>query len=129
MIRLVLSIFCWGFVTLMLYGQPSNDDCLRAIFLPDTEAFCSPLEAFTTTDATPSGLAPALCFNGSQNDVWFSFINAAPAVTINIIGNTPSPAGTLGRPEVEIYRTDDCQNFLPVGAGLACASGTQKCTA
>lgn len=126
----MIRLFLWAYLSVMVaiaaYGQPSNDDCLRAIFLPDTEAFCSPVEAFTSVDATPSGLAAAACFNGAQNDVWFSFVNAAPAVTINIIGNTPSPGGTLEQPQVEIYRTTDCVNFLPVGAGLACEAATQN---
>jgi gliding motility-associated-like protein len=92
------------FFSLSLWAQPVNDDCENAILIEMLNG-CSPVEAYTSAGATPSGYSGASCFANGENDVWFTFTPRATDVTITIIGATRggAPGGTLRQPEVALY--------------------------
>ncbi|MEL6987050.1 MAG: gliding motility-associated C-terminal domain-containing protein [Bacteroidota bacterium] len=116
-------LFSFLACSVQLFAQPQNDECISAILLTDLDSWCSSVGAFNNIDATnPGGLAPAGCFSGDGGDVWFRFVNGAPAVSINVIGQLSSGGGggTLNNPEVAIYTTSDCNNFSAFG--VACES-------
>ncbi len=103
--RIRSTLFLLSFlISIQLWAQPANDDCANAIPI-DMINGCSPVEAFTSAGATPSGFSGASCFSGSQNDVWFTFTPLATDVTVTIVGATSggAPGGTLQRPEVALY--------------------------
>ena len=86
-------------------GQPSNDDCLDAIFIPSVDNYCSAEMAFNNVGATPdpsNAQAAAQCIGMSfDNGVWFRFRPALPAVLIEV--NASLPFGTAGGPKVILY--------------------------
>jgi gliding motility-associated-like protein len=85
-------------------AQPTNDGCNTPIQIPASASWCSPVQAYTSVAATPSGYGPATCFGTAQNDVWFQFTATATDVTITINGNqAPSPGGSLTAPQVALY--------------------------
>jgi hypothetical protein len=107
---LILSI-----IALSIFAQtPLNDDCSGII---DVGAipFCSAPAQYTNIGATPSiiditGNNVPSCFNnGANRDVWFQFELPADGsiveVLISIYGNV-NGNGTLGSPELSIYRGD-----------------------
>lgn len=104
-------------------AQPVNDACSGAIFLSDVTNWCSDFGAYTTIDATPSGLVPASCMTGSQRDVWFAFTAEATDATIVLNGNSGIGAGgTMFDPRMALYSssTGDCSGTL---TELECAFG------
>lgn len=116
---LLIVQFCW---LTTAYAQPSNEDCHTAIEITDPNGYCSNVEEFTNINATPSTVAEAPCFDGSSNDVWFSFTAVATAVTITVIGDTDDGAGgTLEQPEVALY-TGSCSESTFDLQTLQCGS-------
>lgn len=82
----------------VLFSQPVNDECNKAIKLVDIAKYCSKVGEFTNVGATPSGYGPATCWTGVTNDVWFSFRAEASDITITIRGankNLGNAGGTI----------------------------------
>jgi len=100
-------IFCLGLLS-YANAQPINDDCVKAISLPDITKFCSGIGEFTTVGATPSGYGAATCWIGTNKEVWFKFRAFFTEVSIAIVGSNhggqglPS-GGTLRAPQVALY--------------------------
>jgi hypothetical protein len=85
-------------------AQPSNDNCTNPIPITNVVNYCSPINAFTTVAATPSGYGPANCFGSAGNDVWFSFVPQFTDATVIVRGATAQgPGGTLRNPQIAIY--------------------------
>ncbi len=85
-------------------AQPTNDECSSPIVLPTALNFCSPANAFTNVNATPSAYGASGCFGSVQSDVWFAFTPQATDMTITVRGATAqSPGGTLNDPQVTLY--------------------------
>ncbi len=100
---------------------PTNDDCLSAISIQDTDNFCSSEMEFSNSEATsdPSNaaaLAQCVSFNFT-NGVWFTFRPSQPAILISINGQIPS--GTIGQPRAILY-TGSCTAGLNY---VSCAPG------
>jgi gliding motility-associated-like protein len=105
----------------LVLAQPANDNCEDALPIPDVTNWCSEIEAYTNIGATPSGYGPATCFNGTLNDVWFSFVAIATDVTIIINGNSGQGAGgTMLLPRAALY-TGSCGGTINQ---LECGSST-----
>ena len=106
--RIRLPLFlAFSLCTIVLWAQPSNDECEAAIPILDVTNWCSATAEFTNVDATESGFDPATCFSEAGNDVWFSFTPIATDVTITINGSSGAGSGgSLARPEVAIYQGD-----------------------
>ena len=100
---------------------PTNDDCLSAISIPDTDNYCSADMEFNNLEASPDpssaeALAQCSSFNFS-NGVWFTFRPNLPAIFISINGQIPS--GTIGQPRAILY-TGSCTAGLNY---VSCAPG------
>lgn len=89
---------------------PANDNCSSAITLTNITDFCSGNAAYTSVNATPSGLAAAQNWTAPGNDVWFKFIATAFDVNISVTGNA-NGGGTLNTPLIALYTTPDCASF------------------
>lgn len=91
----------------LVFAQPTNDDCTRPYTLPDVTKYCSKSSEFTIVGATPSGYGPATCWRGTSNDVWFRFKAFFTEVSISIIGSNHSSGGAAGgslrAPQVALY--------------------------
>ena len=99
---------------MLVWAQPSNDECLGAIVLSDVDNFCSNEAVFTTVGATVSPTGLPFCFPSLAGDVWFSFVAQATDVSVTVIGNTPfNPGGTLEDPQAAIY-TGNCVNLTEI---------------
>ena len=123
MIRVYLYFLTFLVFTGSAFAQPANDACFNAIFIDNPINYCSAEGAFTTEGALDEGLMGANCFNGNGHDVWFSFVATGSSVSISVIGNVGSGAGgTLANPELALYTTTNCLNFVSVSGGLACKS-------
>jgi gliding motility-associated-like protein len=86
------------------WAQPLNDECAFPIALPNVFNFCSPAEAYTNVNATPSAYGTPGCFGSVGGDVWFSFTAQATDVSITVRGATAqSPGGTLQDPQIALY--------------------------
>ncbi len=105
-IRLLLLLLLFsGFSAVLRAQAPANDNCSGAITLTDVSGFCSASAAYTSVNATPSGLAKAQAWPSAGNDVWFKFTAIAFDVNISVT------SGTLASPLVALYTTADCSNF------------------
>lgn len=103
-----------------LFAQPSNDECVDAIFIPEVEAWCSEVAEFNNYDATISPEASPTCFPNNQdnNDVWFAFEAVATTVNVSVIGMVPNlPGGNQQNPQFAVYE-GTCDNLNILG----CAS-------
>ncbi len=89
---------------------PANDNCSGAIVLTDVTDFCSGNAAYTSVNATASGLSASQSWIAAGNDVWFKFIATAFDVNISVTGNA-NGGGTLSYPLVALYTTPDCASF------------------
>ena len=100
-------LFAFSLVSLAAYAQPVNNTCLTATTVSGLNNWCSTSGQFTNVAATSSSFNTT-CFN-SANDVWFSFVAAAPSVTITVNGNTSggSAGGTMTNPNVALI-TNPC---------------------
>ncbi|MBK8954707.1 MAG: gliding motility-associated C-terminal domain-containing protein [Saprospiraceae bacterium] len=89
-----------------LWAQPSNDNCNNPVIIGDVTKFCSKTGEYTNVASTPSGYGSATCWPGTGSDVWFRFRAFFTDVSITIIGTNKggSPAGTLTRPMVALYK-------------------------
>jgi len=89
-----------------------NDECEDAIVLADVANWCSASGAFNNAMGTPSGFGPAVCFAGTEDDVWFSFTAIATDIVITVKGNTSTaPGGTLLNPQAALY-VGDCSGTI-----------------
>ena len=113
-------------VPLIAWAQPSNDECDNPIIISDVTNFCSPANAYTNVDATPSTYGAPTCFNNVENDVWFAFTAEATDVTITVRGLTnQAPGGSLVNPQIALYSGTcggvinqlECQSG-PIGANV-----------
>ncbi len=108
------------FSTLVLFAQPSNDDCITPEAINDASAFCGIFDNIDATETTISNGADqvASCWDAADNDVWFTFFTTTTlqdvTITVNGTGATP-----LTAPQLAIYR-GDC--FVGGIAELFCAS-------
>ena len=113
----------FGALPFVLKAQaPANDNCSGAITLTTVSNFCSDNAAYTSINATPSGLAAAQNWTAPGNDVWFKFIATAFDVNISVTGNA-NGGGTLNTPLIALYTTPDCSNFSEmIGAKTSTAT-------
>lgn len=92
-------------VVLSLQAQVPNNTCQSAILLTDLDSWCSDNGAYTTQNATVSGVFVPFCFPlGMSGDVWFRFVANTTDVGISVVGNVPvGPGGTLQNPQFALY--------------------------
>ncbi|NNE27978.1 MAG: hypothetical protein HKN09_14125 [Saprospiraceae bacterium] len=95
----------------VLAAQPSNDDCLGAINIPNVDNYCSDDMEFTNVGATSDPAFPDNCFLNYANGVWFSFTPTEPAVLIQLF--SANPFGSLGVPKMALF-TGSCNNLIYV---------------
>ena len=95
----------------LLAAQPSNDDCLGAINIPNIDNYCSGDMEFTNVGATSDAAFPDNCFLNYANGVWFSFTPTEPAVLMQLF--SANPFGTLGAPNMALF-TGSCNNLVYV---------------
>ena len=107
---LLLSVFFLCFADVLKAQASANDNCSGAITLTTVSNFCSDNAAYTSINATPSGLAAPQSWPSAGNDVWFKFIATAFDVNISVTGNA-NGGGTLNNPLIALYTTPDCSNF------------------
>ncbi len=127
MTRFYLTIFSLVLLSSSLFAQPTNDECITAIQINNTQDYCSGVGEFTIVGATPSGGDNPSCFPNQEDedqDVWFSFTALGNAASIRVVGNTSgfSQGGTLEFPEFAVY-SGTCGNLTEVecssdGAGV-----------
>ena len=107
MIKALKFTFFLLFFPLILWAQPSNDECINAIELPNRDRYCSDRGEFTIVGATPSGLPAPGCWRNAQHshDVWFKFVARKTSVRVTVLGRTSinAPGGTLNEPEMALY--------------------------
>src|SRR5690606_8161574 len=88
-----------------MQGQPVNNDCQNAIELTNISDWCSDVEAFSNTGATPSGYGAPGCWVGGAGDVWFQFTAQFTDFTVTVIGEQigGQRGGTIRRPQLALY--------------------------
>lgn len=109
---LLLLILFIAFISLRYADAqtpPANDNCTGAITIKSVSGYCSNPAEYTNVNATAGGLAKAQEWPSVGKDVWFKFI--AIAYDVNIDVKTSTGLGTLNRPQVAIYTTNNCMNF------------------
>jgi gliding motility-associated-like protein len=121
--RLTLIIICLC-TSILVFAQPSNDDCHNAIPLPISSNWCSSVAAYTNTGATASNITASPCFTNNNNDVWFSFVAVGTDLNVTINGNqTPTAGGSLSNPQVALY-SGTCSNTGASLSHLQCQNAT-----
>lgn len=108
-----------SFVSLPLFGQQGNDECVDAIPLPEQMSYCSANAEFSNVGATtslPVNDYPVCLDERDQiQDVWFSFTALENSVNIQVTGNVDgTPGGTLIAPQFALL-SGDCGNLESVG--------------
>lgn len=102
-----LIVLALSLITVQLFAQPSNDECIDAIPLSDVSNWCSDVGGFSNVGATESPEESPNCFpnNQTSNDVWFSFTATGTVLNVSVVGNNSpnSPGGSLEDPQVAIY--------------------------
>jgi hypothetical protein len=95
----------------VLTAQPINDNCQGAIFINNTDSYCSKVGEFSNTNATSSSLITP-CFGPIQKDVWFAFTPDKTDVNITVKGafGITGAGGTLKFPQVALYAGDCVTN-------------------
>ena len=103
-------------------GQPSNDNCENAIFIPlGPTAGCTAAAGAAATlsgdnfDATPStpvfqfadGLGAGPAFNGPSADVWYELAPAGNRLSISMEGGVEFPV-------LALFQAEDCTSALPI---------------
>ena len=97
MIRKWIFIVLACFTSLVLWSQPTNDQCNTPIKLGDVTKYCSKVGEYSLQGASPSGYGPSTCWTSMSGDVWFTFRAFASDVSITIIGtNSTNPGGAGG---------------------------------
>ena len=114
---------------IMLFGQPSNDDCANAINLnlgtpapcPNTSSVTNNF-TFSNINATPVVPYPALtgCSVGGSLDapaaeVWFTFTATANTITAAVAG--------LNSPNVALFQGADCGFLTPIDCASSAPGG------
>lgn len=113
--RKFYSILLFLYISsLTLYAQ---DECNNAIYINNTEDYCSNAGEFDNTSSTTSGFGAPGCWNNANKDVWFKFTAVATDVVIKVNGNIYG-MGTLKTPQVALY-SGNCSGTINE---LACAS-------
>lgn len=79
----VLALFLWP--ANLVFCQTINDECKKAIFIPNVKEYCSGDTTFSFLGSTPSNNGFSLCQTDNGNDVWFSFHVTATDVVIKIL--------------------------------------------
>lgn len=65
-------------------GAPANDECVNAIAVPvNASTSCTSVVSGTISCSTPSAEANT-CFGTDDDDVWFSFVATASAISVNL---------------------------------------------
>lgn len=109
LVLLMLSVSVLG----QTMAQVTNNECINAIPLTNTNNWCSASGAFSNVGATPSTQALPGCFpsNFDVHDVWFSFIAQANTVNISVSGTVAiNQGGTISNPQFALY-TGSCDNL------------------
>lgn len=114
-IQIVLAI-CIVPWTSRLFAQPTNDQCVSAIHIPNTENFCSEIAAFSNFNGSATPGLTNTCLTTYQSEVWFTFIPSTPAVIIQVFGAVNNQ-GTLTNPVVTVY--DNCSSLTQIGCNSA----------
>lgn len=114
-----------AFSSFSIYAQPVNDDCLSAIFLSDSDHWCSAPATYTNTNATPYAGPPPddNCFLQLQNEVWFTFVADAPAMYVKISGMI-NGLGTLTNPGIGIFE-GPCNSLKRLGCNISSSATNQ----
>ncbi len=94
---------------ILLFAQPTNDECVNALLIDDIAQTCSAVGQYSNENAVPTNFSGGSCTSSNGSDVWFRFTAIATDLTLTVIGNTggESPGGTLSQPEAELY-VDNC---------------------
>lgn len=109
---LFTSLFCanlWA-----NFAPPVNDELVNAINISNTTAFCSEDAAYSTLEATPSGMYnKPMSWTATGNDVWFKFTATKYDVNISVSGRVnASSTNTLINPLLALYTFDPIHNFV-----------------
>ncbi len=115
MIRILPFLFFF-FTHIILFAQPSNDECATLINLgeapicPVLDTFNNVLATASVISSTTNGNIPS-CFNGSapDADVWFSFDIPADGSLVDVqieLDAVDGPNGEILQPQMAIYRGD-----------------------
>jgi gliding motility-associated-like protein len=104
--KLLLFIFLLFFFVATSFGQSTNFTCATALSIQDPIDYCSSSTEFTTANSGGSELVAVDCFQGVQNDVYFSFTAIAQAVNIVVNGEV---GGSLRDPRLVLYE-GNCQD-------------------
>ena len=121
--RLTLIIICLCNCVLV-FAQPSNDECHYPILLPISSNWCSSVAAYTNVGATASSFTTSSCFTNNNGDVWFSFVAVGRDLNVTINGNqAPTPGGTLSNPQVALY-SGTCTSTGGTLSHLQCQSAS-----
>ncbi len=106
--RFLSLLLFFSFLASNVYAQPANDDCLNLIDLGEAPV-CPPPGVYTNLDATESDIGMnnlPQCFNGVQNDVWFSFMVPNDGSVIDFLISVTGTMDGLVMPQIALYRGD-----------------------
>ncbi len=123
--RIKFLLIFLAFSSLTIHAQPVNDDCLSAIFLNNSDNWCSDRAAFSNINGTAYAGPPPDddCFLQLQNEVWFAFVADAPAIYIKISGLV-NGLGTLTNPGIGVFK-GPCSNLKRQGCNISSSSTNQ----
>lgn len=100
-------------LSMLIYGgmvaQSSNINCATAFEIPNATSWCSAPNEFDNENAGGSEYLDPDCFDGAENDLWFSFTATKLAANIIVDGEEN---GDLSDPQIIIYLGDDCDDML-----------------
>ena len=106
--RFLSFLLFFSFIATNVYAQPTNDDCSTLIDLGEAPV-CPPPGVFTNLDATESNIGAnnlPVCFNGVQNDVWFSFTVPSNGSVTDFLITVSGTTNGLVMPQIALYRGD-----------------------
>ena len=106
--RFLSLLLFFSFLASNVYAQPANDECANLIDLGEAPV-CPPPGVYTNLDATESNIGTnnlPVCFNGVQNDVWFSFTVPSNGSVIDFLISVTGTTDGLVMPQIALYRGD-----------------------
>ena len=109
---IVFFLFALGFAV----AQPSNDNCISAIHIPNIDNYCSADGQFTNFNASGTTGLTNTCLTDFSSEVWFTFIPQTTAAIIQVFGAVNNQ-GSLTSPVITIF--DGCTTLNQVGCNSA----------
>lgn len=119
-------LFLLVFISVAARSQPANDACDNAMLLSNLNNYCSADAQFNNSAATSSGVSIPSSWTPHASsdglDVWFKFTAVAYDINISVTGDVSgggSRGGTMLKPLVALYSTDDCSAFSQIIGSLS----------